>query len=157
GGRRSDELRRRSCRPLPARCHPCRQDPQGRQARRYSHRAAHEVRVDHQPQDRQGARPDDPAVAPAAGGSGDRVSRTGKPTPPPRAPEPPKKSRKPLPGDMARDAIAHEEAAPGDKVRMTLRVVLPRSAAEALAARAIRREMNIGALITEILEAAAAE
>jgi hypothetical protein len=27
----------------------------------------------HQPQDRQDARPDDPAVAPAAGGSGDRV------------------------------------------------------------------------------------
>ena len=26
-----------------------------------------------QPQDRQGPRPDDPAVAPAAGGSGDRV------------------------------------------------------------------------------------
>ena len=36
-------------------------------------RAADEVRVGHQPQDRQGARPDDPAVAAAAGGSGDRV------------------------------------------------------------------------------------
>ena len=36
-------------------------------------RAAHQVRAGHQPQDRQGPRPDDPAVAPAAGGSGDRV------------------------------------------------------------------------------------
>ena len=32
-----------------------------------------QVRAGHQPQDRQGPRPDDPAVAPAAGGSGDRV------------------------------------------------------------------------------------
>ena len=46
---------------------------QGRQARRPAHRAAHEVRAGHQPQDRQGARPDDPTVAPAAGRSGDRV------------------------------------------------------------------------------------
>ncbi len=36
-------------------------------------RAADQVRAGHQPQDRQGPRPDDPAVAPAAGGSGDRV------------------------------------------------------------------------------------
>ena len=36
-------------------------------------RAGNEVRTDHQPQDRQGPRPDDPAVAAAAGGSGDRV------------------------------------------------------------------------------------
>jgi hypothetical protein len=35
---------------------------------------AHEVRTHHQPQHRQGSRPDDPAVAPAAGGSGDRVA-----------------------------------------------------------------------------------
>src|SRR4029077_6100766 len=35
--------------------------------------ATDQVRVGHQPQDRQGPRPDDPAVAPAAGGSGDRV------------------------------------------------------------------------------------
>jgi hypothetical protein len=38
---------------------------------------------------------------------------------------------------MARDAIAHEEEAPGDKVRMTFRVVLGRQDAEALAPRAI--------------------
>ena len=44
-----------------------------REARRPPRRAAHEVRAGHQPQDRQGPRPDDPAVAPAAGGSGDRV------------------------------------------------------------------------------------
>ena len=35
------------------------------------------MRAGHQPQDRQGARPQDPAVAPAAGGSGDRVSANG--------------------------------------------------------------------------------
>jgi len=48
--------------------------------------------------------------------------------PPPQAP---KKRQKPLPEDVARDVIAHEEPAPGDKVRMTFRVVLHRSAAEA--------------------------
>src|SRR5262249_29003581 len=40
------------------------------------HRAAHEVRTRHQPQDREGARPHHPAVAAAAGGSGDRSMRT---------------------------------------------------------------------------------
>ena len=50
-------------------------DPAGGPARR----AADEVRADHQPQDRQGPRPDDPAVTPAAGGSGDRVSQPRKP------------------------------------------------------------------------------
>jgi hypothetical protein len=37
---------------------------------------------------------------------------------------------------------------------MTFRVVLARQQAEALAARAIREEKNIGTLVTEILEAA---
>jgi hypothetical protein len=55
---------------------------------------------------------------------------------------------------MAKDAIAHEEAVGGDKVRMTFRVILGREQAEALAARAIREEKNIGALVTEIIEAA---
>ena len=67
--------------------------------------------------------------------------------PPLRALEPPKKLRKVLPKDMARGAIAHEESAPG--------VVLLRQAAEAFVARGIREEKNIGALVTEILEAAA--
>jgi hypothetical protein len=58
---------------------------------------------------------------------------------------------------MTRDAIAHEEEAPGGKVRITFRVVLSRQVAEVLAARAIREERNIGALVTEILEAAAAK
>jgi hypothetical protein len=76
--------------------------------------------------------------------------------PPKRRPDPPKKASRPaLPEEMARDAIAHEESMGGDKVRMTFRVVLPRQTAEALAARAIREEKNIGALVTEILEAAA--
>ena len=49
------------------------QDPQGDQARRSCRRAAHQVRADHQSQDRQGPRAYDPAVTSAAGGSGDRV------------------------------------------------------------------------------------
>jgi hypothetical protein len=40
-------------------------------ARRSVRRAAHDVRVGHQPQDREGPRPDDLAVAPAADRSGD--------------------------------------------------------------------------------------
>jgi hypothetical protein len=77
--------------------------------------------------------------------------------PPKRKLEPPKKaSRKPLPEERARGAIAHEEAIPGDKVRMTFRVVLAREHAEALAARAIREQKNIVTLVTEILETAAA-
>jgi hypothetical protein len=42
-----------------------------------------------------------------------------------------------VPEELAKDAIAHEESAPGDKVRMTFRVVLSRVRAETLAARAI--------------------
>ena len=78
--------------------------------------------------------------------------------PPKRRPDPlPKKGpRMSRPEQLARDAIAHEESVGGDQVRMTFRVVLGRQHAEALAARAIREEKNIGALVTEILEAAAA-
>jgi hypothetical protein len=73
----------------------------------------------------------------------------------PRRPDPSKLPRKPLPEEMAKDAIAHEEAVGSDKVRMTFRVILGRQQAEALAARAIREEeKNIGALVTEIIEAA---
>jgi hypothetical protein len=72
----------------------------------------------------------------------------------PRRPAPNKPSRKPVLEEVAKDAIAHEEAVGGDKVRMTFRVILDRQQAEALAARAIREEKNIGALVTEILEAA---
>ena len=71
----------------------------------------------------------------------------------PRRP-PPSKPPRPLPEEMAKDAIAHEEAVGGDKVWMTFRVILGRQQAEALAARAIREEKNIGALVTEIIEAA---
>jgi len=83
------------------------------------------------------------------------VSRPRKPAPARQKAEPPKAGCKTLPEEMARDAIAHEEEAPGGKVRMTFRVVLSRLDAEELAARAIREEKNIGALMTEILEAAA--
>src|SRR5262249_44418121 len=50
------------------------QDPQGREARRSSRRAADEVRVRHQSQDRQDARPDAAAIAAGASGPRDRVS-----------------------------------------------------------------------------------
>jgi hypothetical protein len=68
-----------------------------------------------------------------------------------------KATRKPLPEERARDAIAREESAPGDRVRMTFRLVLARQDAETLAARAIREERNVVDLVTEILEAATAE
>ena len=42
----------------------------GAKARRPASRAAHEVRIGHQPQNREGARPHHPAVAAPAGGSG---------------------------------------------------------------------------------------
>jgi hypothetical protein len=73
----------------------------------------------------------------------------------PPAPSPKKGPRKPLPEELARDAIAHEEEAPGGKVRMTFRVVLTREQAEALAARAIQEEKNLETLVAEIFEAAA--
>lgn len=86
----------------------------------------------------------------------DFVSRPRRPGPPRLKPPPPKRpARGPLPEELARDAVAHEEEAPGGKVRMTFRLVLPRSVAEALAARSIREEKNLPLLVTEILEAAA--
>ena len=51
-----------------------RPDPQRRQARRAAHRAAHQVRAGGEPQDREGARADDPAVTAAAGGPRDPMS-----------------------------------------------------------------------------------
>jgi predicted HicB family RNase H-like nuclease len=74
----------------------------------------------------------------------------------PRKPPPPKRGpRKPLPEELARDAIAHEEEAPGGKVSMTFRVMLTRQQAEALATRAIQEEKNLETLVAEILQAAA--
>jgi len=75
----------------------------------------------------------------------------------PRKPLPPPKKgpRKPLPEELARDAIAHEDKAPGGKVRMTFRVLLTRQQAEALAARAIQEEKNLETLVAEILGGAA--
>jgi hypothetical protein len=63
--------------------------------------------------------------------------------------------RQAAPEELARDAIAHEEAVGADTVRMTFRVVLSRRRAEALAARSIREEKNLITLVTEILDAAA--
>jgi predicted HicB family RNase H-like nuclease len=68
-------------------------------------------------------------------------------------PHPKKKPRKSLPDELARDAVAHEKAAPGDRVE--IRVRLRKPVAEALTARAVREEKNLSALVAEILEAAA--
>src|SRR5258708_4296752 len=56
-------------------------DPQGCEAGRPADPAADYVRAGDHPQDRQGPRPDNPAVTPPAGGSGDRVDLS---TPPKR-------------------------------------------------------------------------
>ena len=83
------------------------------------------------------------------------MSRPRKPGPGRQKPEPLKKgTRKSLPEELAHDAVAHERAAPGDRVEMTFRVRLRRPVAEALAAWAVREETNLAALVAEILEAA---
>src|SRR4029450_6868951 len=51
----------------------CRQNPARRQAQGCPRRAAYEVRALDQPEDREGAWPDDPAVVAAARGRGDPV------------------------------------------------------------------------------------
>jgi hypothetical protein len=76
-----------------------------------------------------------------------------------RPPTPPPKKRpraKPSPEELARDAIAREKIVVGGKVRMTFNVILTRTEAEALAARSIREEKNITAVVAEILRAAVA-
>ena len=78
--------------------------------------------------------------------------------PPKRKPAPPKKaSRKTLPGERAREAMEREEPMSGDRVRLTLKVILARRDAEILAARAISQEKNLSHLVEEILEAEAAK
>jgi hypothetical protein len=83
----SAEGERRRGRPL------CGPDSLGHQTRRAPGRAAQQVRAGDQSEDRQGPRPDDPAVAPAAGESRDRV-----------------RDRR---GFARRDAIGPESVAPG--------------------------------------------
>ena len=61
---------------------------------------------------------------------------------------------KSLPEELAHDAIAHEKAAPGDRVEMVFRVRLRKPVAEALTARAVREEKNLVTLVAEILKAA---
>jgi hypothetical protein len=73
---------------------------------------------------------------------------------PPPAKKGPLKAR---PEELARNAIAHEEAVGPDKVRLNLQVVLARGLAETLAAEAIRRETNFATYVTEILEVAASK
>src|SRR5262249_36928250 len=73
GGGRSDGLWDESARYVPAQRVLRGQDSQGCEARRPPSWAADQLRVRHQPQDRQGAWPDDPAVAPGTGGSGSRI------------------------------------------------------------------------------------
>src|SRR5262245_41072681 len=61
------------CRFASPRRHLRGQDPEGRQAIGSPSRAGDQVRAGGQPQNRQGPRPHDPALAAAAGGSGDRI------------------------------------------------------------------------------------
>src|SRR5437588_1818623 len=61
--------------------HLCGQDPQRRQARGPSRRAANQVRTGDQPQDGEGARSEDPAASARTGGSGYRAaSSSGQPS-----------------------------------------------------------------------------
>ena len=53
------------------------QDSERRESGGLARRAAHQVRARHQPQDREGARADDPSVSAAAGGSSDSVAHAG--------------------------------------------------------------------------------
>lgn len=83
------------------------------------------------------------------------MSRARKPGPGKQKPEQLKKSPcKSLPEEFARDAVAHEKAALGDRVEMRFRVRLRRPVAEALTAWAVREETNLVNLVAEILEAA---
>jgi hypothetical protein len=60
----------------------------------------------------------------------------------------------PTPEDLARKAMAHQPTgASGKKLKLTLTIFLSREQAEKLTARAIRGRKNLGALVTEILEA----
>ena len=61
------------CQPEPAGCDICRQNPQRREARRASGGTAYQVRVSHQPQDRESAWAHHPPVAAVARGRGDSV------------------------------------------------------------------------------------
>src|SRR5206468_3321567 len=73
-GRRADVVRAGPRRQLSAGSHLCRQDPQRREAGRPAGGAADTVLPPRQPQDRQGARSHDPAVAARAGRRGDPVT-----------------------------------------------------------------------------------
>jgi hypothetical protein len=72
--RRLDELRNQHQRFFSPDGHLHRPDTQGHQARRLACRPADEVRVGHQPQDRESTRPDDPTVCPSASRRGDRIT-----------------------------------------------------------------------------------
>jgi hypothetical protein len=74
GGRRPHGLRHQPCGARQAHRELCRPDLQGGQGRRAAHRAAHPVRAGDQPQDREGARAGDSAIAAAACRSHHRLS-----------------------------------------------------------------------------------
>lgn len=75
-----------------------------------------------------------------------------KKPPAPIRPQP----RRPSPEEVARTAVARLEPSPSGRVHMTFRVTLPRPAAEALVAESVRKEINVGTLVEQILEHAAA-
>jgi hypothetical protein len=71
----------------------------------------------------------------------------------PRKPQRARQKPKAISEQLARDAVAHESAASGDKVKLVLQVTLSRRQAERLAAKAIRESRNRDDLVAEILEA----
>lgn len=77
--------------------------------------------------------------------------------PAPKTGKPRRRSRR-SPESIAHAAVAHEgQAAPGDKVKLTLGVTLTRAQADRLTARAIAEGKNLDALVAEILETAPTE
>ena len=76
-----------------------------------------------------------------------------KKPPTPMGPTP----RRPSPEEVARKAVERFEPAPGNRVRLALRVTITRAAAEVLSAEAVRREVNMPTVLEELIEAATAK
>jgi hypothetical protein len=72
---RPDELRHQHYGCVPSRRRVCRSNRQGRETGRLTGPAVDEIRADHQPQDRQSARPRSAVVAPRPRRRGDRMKR----------------------------------------------------------------------------------
>jgi len=58
---------------------------------------------------------------------------------------------------VARTAVDRLERSPSGRIFMTFRVTLPRSVAEVLVAESVRQESNVGTVVEQLLETAAAK